>query len=211
MSTLIHALTKPSVTNDPPSAADLRITEIAVLVTLAFALFLGMGIRNNVLSNSRAVTLGEDLPEMRVPAGWISRQVEDTVYAARNPRNASIFDSAVQVAVRPMQEGDTPVTVRSGLSVQRSRNLARYRELGAQRVTVGGAPGLLVTYAYVADPTRDQGAVAPPVVVQAQDLFFAAGDQMVIVTVAADAADWDEEESYFRVIFDSLNVEEAGQ
>jgi hypothetical protein len=68
---------------------------------------------------------------------------------------------------------------------------------------------MLVTYAYVADPTREQGALAAPVVAQAQDLLFVVGDQLVVVTMAADAANWDEEEDDFQVVFNSLNVEEG--
>ena len=44
MTALLSRLTKPSVTNEPPTEGDLWRTEIAVVVLLAFALFLGIGI-----------------------------------------------------------------------------------------------------------------------------------------------------------------------
>jgi hypothetical protein len=47
------------------------------------------------------------------------------------------------------------------------------------------------------------------VVVQAQDLLFIAGDRLVIVTTAADAAEWDAEARAFDLIHESLNVTEA--
>jgi hypothetical protein len=49
------------------------------------------------------------------------------------------------------------------------------------------------------------------VVVQAQDLVFAVNGNAVIVTMAADAAHWDKEETYFDLVKTSLRVKEAGE
>jgi len=211
MASLLSALTKPSVTNAPPTEGEQTRTEIAVIVTLIFALFLGYGIRNNALNNSRTVELGEGLPSISVPAGWIRSEAEGYLFQARNPRSPSVFDTELSVSAQPLGAGANIVAARTGLGIRRSQELLRYRELSADAVTVNGEEGVLVTYAYIADPTREQGAVAPPVVVQAQDLIFAAGNRAVIVTVAADAADWDTEEQYARLIYDSLNVRENAQ
>jgi hypothetical protein len=104
--------------------------------------------------------------------------------------------------------GEDATAARTVLGLQRTQELLRYRELSVDNVTVGDVEGLLVTYAYVADPTREQGALAPPVVVQAQDLIFPSGEnQAMVVTIAADAATWDDEQAAVDLIFDSLNVE----
>lgn len=211
MSSLLTALTKPSVTNEPPSPNEIWRNDLALLVTVLFALFLGYGIRNNAINASRTVELGPDLPAIDIPARWITGQDADYIVTARNPRSPSIFDSEVKIAVRPLRPEENMVTARSGLGVQRTQELLRYRELSADPVTVDGEPGILVTYAYVADPTRPAGATAPPVVVQAQDLIFVAPEtsQVVVVTTAADAADWDAEARYFRTVHNSLNVRES--
>lgn len=211
MSTLLQTLTKPSVTNDPPTAAEQRNNDIAVIITLLFAIFLGFGIRSNAVNNSRTVELGEGLPTISVPAGWIRSQSDEYLFRARNPRSPSIFDTEISVTTRSLATDSNLNTVRTGLSLRRSQDLLRYRELSAELVTVNGEDGVLVTYAYIADPTRDQGAVAPPVVVQAQDLIFTADNRAVIVTVAADAADWDNEEQHAQLVYDSLNVRENVQ
>ncbi len=211
MSSLLMRLTKPSITNEPPTQRDLNRNEIAVLITLVFALFLGVGIRNNSINNNRSVELGAGLPTISVPANWITSTTPDYVVSVRNPRGAGIFDTEILVAVQPLGEGENPVTVRTKLGFQRSQALLRYRELEAMPVTVDGAEGVLVTYAYVADPTREQGSAAAPVVVQAQDLIFAANGNAVIVTMAADAAHWDKEETYFDLVKNSLRVKEAGE
>jgi hypothetical protein len=207
-------LTKPSVTNEPPTRQDLNRNEIALIVTLVFALFLGIGIRNNTINNSREVELGAGLPAVSIPANWIKGTSPDYVVSVRNQRSASVFDSEITVAVQALGENENPVTVRTKLGVQRTQQLLRYRELDAMPVTIGSAgdaEGVLVTYAYVADPTREQGAVAPPVVVQAQDLIFAANGNAVIISMAADAAHWDEEERYFDLVKNSLRVKEGGE
>jgi hypothetical protein len=208
MSTLLDSLTKPSVTNEPPTDQELSRSNIAVIVVVIFALFLGYGIRNNAVNASRSVELGEGLPTIRIPSNWISGSSEETLLHARNPRTSSAFNAEVSVATRPLAAGEDARAARTALSLQRTQDLLRYRELTVDRVMVNGEEGLLVTYAYVADPTREQGASAPPVVVQAQDLIFPSSDnQVVIVTVAADAAAWEEQQADFDLIFDSLNVD----
>jgi hypothetical protein len=208
MATWLNMLTKPSVTNEAPTEGELRRIDIAVIIVVLFALFLGFGIRNNASTASRTVELGEGLPTIEVPSNWITGTPEGMLLRARNPRSPSIFNAELSVTTRPLAVGEDAMAARTGLSLQRTQNLLRYRELSVDNVTVNGQPGVLVTYAYVDDPSRDQGAIAPPVVVQAQDLIFPSGEnQALIVTVATDAATWDEEVAAINIIYDSLNVE----
>jgi hypothetical protein len=81
--------------------------------------------------------------------------------------------------------------------------------LRAETATVFAEPALLVTYAFVADPTRAAGAVGPPVIAEAQDLIFVTGRTLVIVSVAADTTEWNEAMNDFRIIFDSLKFKEG--
>ena len=208
MTAWLNTLTKPSVTNEPPTEKELSRIDIAVIVMVVFALFLGFGIRNNAIDASREVELGEGLPTIRIPSNWISGTSSGMLFHARNPRSPSIFNAELAITTRPLATGEDAAMARTALALQRSQELLRYRELDAVTVTVDGQPGILVTYAYVADPTREQGSIAPPVVVQAQDLIFPSGEnQALIVTVATDAATWDEEASSIQIIMDSLNVE----
>jgi hypothetical protein len=207
MSTWLTALTKPSVTNEPPTQRELSRIDWAVIVTVLFALFLGLGIRNNARNASRTVELGEGLPTIKVPSDWITGSPEGTLLEARNPRSPSIFNAQLTITTRPLAAGEDAVAARTALGLQRTQKLEHYRELKANTVTVNGQPGILVTYAYVADPTREQGAIAPPVVVEAQDLIFPSGDnQALIVTIATDAATWDEEAASVKLIQDSLGM-----
>jgi hypothetical protein len=208
MSTWLNVLTKPSVTNEAPSEKELSRIDLAVIITVIFALFLGFGIRNNASTASRSIELGEGLPTVDVPNNWISGTPDGMLLHARNPRSPSAFNAELSVTTQPLPVGEDATAARTVLGLQRTQELLRYRELSVDNVTVGGVEGLLVTYAYVADPTREQGALAPPVVVQAQDLIFPSGEnQALVVTIAADAATWDAEQAAVDLIFDSLNVE----
>lgn len=207
MTSLLNSLTTPSVTNEPPTQKELRRVDIAVIVTVIFALFLGFGIGNNARNASRTIELGEGLPTIQIPSNWITGASEGMIMRARNPRTSSAFNTELTITTRPLAVGEDFRTARTAVSLQRTQNLLRYRELSVERVTVNGEDGLLVTYAYVADPTREQGAIAPPVVVQAQDLIFNSGDnQAMVVTIAADAAAWDRQQAAIDLIYDSLNV-----
>jgi hypothetical protein len=207
MSALLNALTKPSVTNQPPTRDDLRRADIAVILAVIFALFLGYGIRNNALYNSRTVSLGDGLPSLEVPANWITGQPEGMIFSISNPRSAGVFDTTISAMTRALGPQENANTARAALAVQRTQALLRYRELDAQRATIAGSAGLVITYAYVDDPTRDQGAVAPPVVVQAQDFIFARDGQAIIVTFATDAAHWETQASTLELLESSLNVQ----
>lgn len=207
MSTFLNALSRPSVTNQPPTEQDIRRSDIAVIVAFVFALFLGFGIRNNAAAASRTVELGAGLPVIEIPNNWITGTESGILFRARNPRSPSAFTAEVSVSTYPLAAGEDVVIARTALGLKRTQELLRYRELNAVPVTVNGQPGIMVTYAYVADPTREQGAIAPPVVVQAQDIIFPSGEnQAVIITLAADAAAWDEEEAAMQIIQDSLNL-----
>jgi hypothetical protein len=200
-------LTKPSITNEQPSEKELSRIDLAVIATVIFALFLGFGIRNNASTASRTIELGQGLPTLEIPNNWITGTPEGLIFHARNPRSPSNFSAELSVAARPLAVGEDAVAARTAVSMNRSQDLFRYRELEAQAVTVNGQPGILVTYAYIADPTREQGAVSPPVVVQAQDLIFPSGEnQALIVTIATDAATWDEEEASVQLIQNSLGM-----
>ncbi len=206
MSAWLAALRRPSVTNQPPTDQELRRTDWAVVVFIAFCLFLGIGISSNAATASRSVSLGEGLPTIAVPTNWIMGTREGAILFVRNPRSGSTFNSEVSVATRPIGPTDNVVTVRTGLGAQHARDMLYYRELAADAVTVNGQDGVIVNYAYVADPTREQGAIAPPVVVQARDLIFPSGSQMVIVTMSADTAVLDTQDQYFLIVTDSLRV-----
>jgi hypothetical protein len=207
---LLTTLRKPSITNRPPGAGEIRRNDIAVLLVVLFAFFLGWSLRTQVSNASRAISLGDDLPTVRYPAGWITGQPEFLHFQATNPTSISSFNAQIDVHVRDLQADESLDIARANWGLRRSRELLQYRELSVAPVTVlTGLPGLHIRFGYVADPTRESGATGLPVVVEGQDLLFLYGDKLVVITVSADAHDWEIEQEHFQIVFDSLNMNTA--
>ena len=111
---------------------------------------------------------------------------------------------------RPQREGETLELARADRAIKQATALPGYRELDAQAMRVyRNTPALVTTYAYIADPTLDAGAIGLPVVVQAQDIVFTKDGQVAVITVAADSSEWDQEQRDFQIIYNSLKLEPA--
>lgn len=208
MAGLVARLQAPSRTSQPPAPGEIWRNDLAVLVTVLFALFLGLGIRNQALTAQRSFTLGDGLPVIAYPAGWHTGSTESFHFQAMNPTSPSSFDARLAVSLQEVKEGQTLDLARAAWALRRSQELMLYRELASEPVTIlDGQPALRTRYAFVADPTRAQGATGLPVVVEAEDLLFLAGNQLVVLSVAADAGEWEDEVRHFRLIFDSLKLQ----
>lgn len=209
MTAWIERLTEPSPTNEPPSRRELQRNDLLVAALVLFSLFLALGIRNQVLQASRTARLGDNLPSLAYPARWHERSVEGALFAAINPGSPSTFDSQVTVTGRPLRTSETLEDARADRGIKLATTLPSYRELEAERMTVfDDQPALVSTYGYVADPTHDAGAIGLPVVVQAQDIMFLDNGQFMVVTLAADSAQWDNEQTNFGIVANSLKLKE---
>ena len=220
MTNLFQMLSKPSPTNEAPPPSQAWRNDVAMLATLLFALFLGVGVRNQSLNASQYIDIGENMPRLNAPLGWLTKRADSGMLQVRNPAAKSILGSEVDVVTRPLEADESLEQARLVLSLQRSRDLQNYRELSAMEATVrpsigrvrsDATPALLTTYAYVADPSVESGANGLPVVVQAQDLLFVLEQKVYVVTLAADATQWDSESTHFKLFLDSLGLHEIDQ
>lgn len=208
MSMLLERLTKPSPTNEEPSASELRRNDLLVAGVVLFALFLAFGIRNQVLNASKSVRLGENLPRISYPDRWHVQNTDGALLHAINAGSPSTFDTQMLVTSRLLRSDETLEDARADQGIKQATSLNGYRELSADRMAVqGGQPALVTTYAFVADPTLDMGAMGLPVVVEAQDIMFLQDGQLVVVTLAADANDWEDEQNEFSIITNSLRLQ----
>jgi hypothetical protein len=205
---LLERLTKTSPTNEAPSASELRRNDLLVAGVVLFALFLAFGIRNQVIYASKSVRLGENLPRISYPDRWRVQNTDGTLLHAINAGSPSTFDTQMLVTSRSLRSDETLEDARADQGIKQATSLNGYRELLADRMTVqGGQPALVTTYAFVADPTLDMGAMGLPVVVEAQDIMFLQDGQLVVVTLAADANDWEDEQNEFSIITNSLRLQ----
>jgi hypothetical protein len=212
MATWIERLTKPSPTNEPPAKSELRRNDLLVAAIVLFAMFLAFGIRNQVLNASESVRLGENLPRISYPARWRVQNSDGTLLHAINAGSPSGFDTQLLVTSRALRSDETLEDARGDRGIKLASSLNGYRELASERTTVrGDQPAIVTSYAYIADPTLDMGATGLPVVVEAQDILFLQDGQLVIVTLAADANDWQDEQAEFAIVTDSLRLQGAGE
>lgn len=218
MTNLLQILSKPSPTNAPPPPTQAWRNDLAMLATLLFALFLGIGVRNQTLNASQYIDLGDNLPRLSAPVGWLTKRADTGMLQVRNPASASSFASEVDIVTRPLEGDESLEQARLARSLERSRDLQNYREFSVKEATVRPAigrsrsdanPAILTTYAYVADPSLDSGANGLPIVVQAQDLLFVLDGQLYMTTLSADASAWGKEERHFNLVLDSLGYEES--
>lgn len=202
-----QTLLNPSPTNAAPTPADIRRIDLAVLGVVIFALFLGLGIRNQTLDASTWVTLGRGLPRIAYPATWQPRTSDEYLVRAVDAGSPSTFDPQMAVTARAQRADETLELARADRTFQFINSQTGYRELDAEQMLVyRNTPAIMTTYALIADPTRDSGAAGLPVVVQAHDIMFFENGQFLVVTVAADANLWDAAQRDFEIIFSSMRL-----
>ncbi|MFN8486872.1 MAG: hypothetical protein U0350_04715 [Caldilineaceae bacterium] len=208
MTNVLNTLRKPSLTSPTPTLWDIRRNDVAMLVWCALLIALGIGLRNYALNRSRSLALGNGLPTIAYPAGWSTSKSEKLALQAKNLSSLNGFSAEIEVFTRDLKANETLDLARSDWSLKRSQALLQYRELAADNVKLlGNLPGLLVTYAYIADPSRETGANNLPVVVEAQDLVFVQANKLIVVTTAADTNAWASEAQHFQIVHNSLKVQ----
>ncbi len=86
-----------------------------------------------------------------------------------------------------------------------SQKLAHYRVLSTEKVAVAGQPAVRVDYTYVSEPIASPYRRALAVVVEAVDYLILYGDSAYVVTLAADAQQFEAEQGQFEAILSSLS------
>ena len=208
MTLWVDRLIKPSPTNEAPGPREQLRNDLAVTVTVLFALFLALGIRNQVYSASKLATLDDGGLRIAYPERWAARSDADSAFTAVHRGSPSTYDSRVEVTSRPLNPDETLELARFDRGLKLASEVNGYRELAAAQMEVlGGAPAIVTTYGFVADPTRDAGATGLPVVVEAQDILFVKDGVLYVVSLRADAADWMASARDFAIVTDSLRLQ----
>jgi hypothetical protein len=214
MSTFLDRLRSPSITNEPPTVQDQQRNDLYVIATIVIAILLGWLVRNSTLNAVRQYTFEGGVPAITLPVHWISSTTQEgLLLRAIDPRSPSTFNGLVEVSARPLREGEDLTVLNVSWPLKRSGELDRFRTLSSRAmIAPDGEPAQLITYAYIADPTRESGSLGMPVVVRGQDLIMMVGEgtdrQLVVITTAADATDWQRESPVFERLYDQLGVRE---
>jgi hypothetical protein len=208
MTLWIDRLVKPSPTNEPPAPREQLRNDLAVAATVIFALILAFGIRNQVFTAARLASLNEGAVRIAYPERWVMRAADESSFTAIRFGSPSIYDSRVEVSSRPLNANETLDLARFDRGLKLTAELPGYRELEAAEMQVlNGTPAIVTTYGFIADPTRDAGVTSLPVVVEAQDVMFLHGEHFYVVSLRADAVDWDANARDFAIVTDSLRLQ----
>jgi len=208
MTMWVDRLIKPSPTNEPPTPREQLRNDLAVAATVIFALVLALGIRNQVYNAANVASLNAGAVRIAYPERWVMRAADDSGFTAIRFGSPSVYDTRVEVSSRPLNANETLDLARFDRGLKLAAELPGYRELEAAEMQVlNGAPAIVTTYGFIADPTRDAGATSLPVVVEAQDVTFAHDGLLYIVSLRADAVDWEANAHSFAIITDSLRLQ----
>lgn len=210
MTLWVDRIIKPSPTNASPAPGEQLRNDIAVAVVVLFALFLALGIRNQVYSASKFTTLNQGALRIAYPERWVLRATDDAAFTALHLGSPSTYDTRVEVSSRPLRPDETLDAARFDRGLKLSSAVSDYRELEATEMQVlNDVPAIVATYGFVDDPTLDAGAIGLPVVVEGQDVMFVLGDTFYAVSLRADATQWAENGRDFAVVTDSLRLRAA--
>lgn len=159
-----------------------------ILITVA-ALVLAIALRNAVESRSTAFTAASGAVSLRYPSAWVLGTASDgTLLAVSDPHSPSSFRSLITVRTRALGQGQQLIDAATAWTLSQSRALREFQDLGSEPAVLAGKPAIKLSYAYVAPAPPGAGLSLLPVVVRATDTLVTAGNQVIIVGVASDAA-----------------------
>lgn len=145
---------------------------VAVLVVLAVALVLALALKAMVEGQTRVVRGGGI--SASVPSDWIYQPgAGDTAFIVNDPRQPGHRYVVSSIAAGT---GGLAAAVDT-FAAAKSQILTAYQGISRSPITIGNRTGEAVTYAYIIE--RD-GRV--PQVIQARDVYLAAGDRILVVS-----------------------------
>lgn len=172
--------------------------EWVVVVVVVVALLAGWGLKTVV--ESETATFSGDGVTLAYPAGWVREDNLEggVIFRASDMRSGSLYPTHVTLAATealpqlPVDPGaaafDKMTPAITAWSFQRGQELTAFRVLDTAPTQIGGREGAVLHYAYVAEPLAGPFRQALPVVVEAMDYLIPTGDRTLVLTVAADGA-----------------------
>lgn len=180
--------------------------ELAVVVMVGVALMLGWAMKAWVRGQTVSFTSDDGALSLVYPADWLEQIDKHALLSVSDVRGGGGFKPTFSVSTREMNP-DFPLTAHDlvvTLSVRRAEELTAYRILSRDLGIVDGIPASKVSYAYVTEHTGvlEQGL---PVVVQAVDWVLIHDKKAYVLTFAASAESFAEEEGTFNAILASVD------
>jgi len=183
------------------------LDELLVVVLLIVALIVGWAVKGWVQGQSISFSSDDGALSLRYPADWLEQVNKDALLTVSDIQGEGTFKPMFSVATTEMNP-DFPLTPNDlvvTMSLQKAEDLAAYRILDTDSGMVDGMEASKVLYAYVAEPAGGlQQSI--PVVVEAVDWLVIHQGKAYVLTFAATADSFAQEEGAFNSILASVDL-----
>lgn len=185
--------------------------EWLVFLLVAIALLAGWFLKISI--EGRAETFTDGNISLSYPATWFREPMaaaQGLALKASDLHSASLYRPAVALQLTqaapalPDTEDRLTPTVTTW-TFGNSQKLSNYRVLSTEHVDIAGQKAIRIDYTYVSEPIASPYRRALPVVVEAVDYVILSQDQAYVVTLAADAHDFEQAQDQFETILNSLS------
>jgi hypothetical protein len=176
----------------------------SLLVIILVVLFLSLGLVNRQRIDAQLWDFNSRISgiEATYPAGWLVDESGDYVVRIRDPR-ARPFKTQYQIMVVPAGGQTSIRNVLDGLTLQRSSDLAAFRVLSVEDISIGTTTLTRLNFAFVdADPNPFIQRL--PVVVNGMDVLIRDGDRVIVVTFMSEESTFDQNQPDFDRFLQSL-------
>ena len=183
----------------PPSKWEARISNLLVLLIAGLLLMGGWMFKDWMEEQFRYLALAENEIAIPYPPAWTLQPHQELALQVLDPDGPALFPAREEVRILPL-----PATsFMHAWPAHRAAELGDYIELATRPLTLrDGRNALLIEYSYATQ------ADASFVAVHAVDLAFPARyedeTRLVVVTLAAEASDWDRVWPTFQRILEKL-------
>jgi hypothetical protein len=185
--------------------------EWIVFALVAVALLAGWFLK--MFIEGRTETFTDGNIAINYPAAWFREPMaaeQGLALKASDLHSASLYRPTLALQLTqaapalPGTKEDRLTPTVTAWTFGNSQNLSNFRVLGTEHVNIAGQNAIRIDYTYVTEPIDSPYRRALPVVVEAVDYIIIAQDQAYVVTVAADAHDFEQAQDEFKTILDSL-------
>lgn len=166
-------------------------------------LLIGVFLRDSALLATVRYTNNQAGITAEYPANWLIDESGDYILRVRDISRRG-FKTTVQVSVRPVNVITSARNVFDALNLNRSQTLAAYEVLSEELFTLPNeVPATAMTYTFV-DTQDNPFLQSLPVVVRGLDILTIRGGQALVITLLADAADYEQAFVIFERFISSL-------
>lgn len=193
-----------------------RWADWAVVALVAVALALGLVLREAVLSRTVPFAFPGAQVAGRCPANWVRETGDDPLLRASDPLGGE-FGAVLELRSRPLAADASPAIVLDALALERAGQVAAYRTISTDQVLLSGQSpasrqsatrrslATRRTFTYV-QVCCNPYVTRLPVVVRGMDLALRDGDRVIVVTLLADADQFDARYRYLHAFVQSLEL-----